>query len=581
MSAEKYSRRPCLLFRQNHKTVQWTYQAVLEKVDKMADFLATIAAPGDRIGFFAENGPEWPILDLACNKLGLVSVPIHITYNARMVDYIIQDAGVTGLVVSGAQISKIKELIPNLNLSWLFFLTPEDNSAGLADFSKPIYHFSEIVNSHKENKVENKSWIETEDQGQTLATIIYTSGTTGEPKGACLTNDNLISNIFSATQALAIYPQDRFLSILPLSHVLERSGGQFVPLLVGASIAYIENLKKLSQNLHDFHPTIFLGVPRLMEKFYEKVMEKVWSAGKIKKFLFYSALRMASKHHSFKRKKQKMYLISRWVYAVLDFLVFRKVRHSLGGSLRLVISGGAPLDKTIARFFEDVGVIVLEGYGLTETSPIIAMNRLENYRFGTVGLPLAVAYVKINEQKEILVKGLSVFSEYWNKPEETKEAFEGEWFKTGDLGFISNDGYLTVIGRKKDLIVLGSGKKVVPVPLELALERGKYIAQAMVYGNHLPHLQAILVPDFVELQSLVQDRGLSGLSRTELVKHPAIQKFYSEELRHSLKDFSDWEQIEEFKLLDREFSADLEELTPTLKVRRHKVLENLNIKEGN
>lgn len=579
-SVEKYSRRPCLLFRQNHKTVQWTYQTVWQKVQQIADFLATIAKPGDRIGFFAENCPQWPILDLACNKLGLVSVPIHITYNARLVDYIIQDAGVTGLVVSGAQVSKIKELIPHSNLSWLFFLTPENNPEESANFSIPIYYFNEIINSRPEIKAESKNWLESEDQDQVLATIIYTSGTTGEPKGACLTNDNLVNNILSATQALTIYPQDRFLSILPLSHVLERSGGQFVPLLVGASIAYIENLKKLSQNLHDFHPTIFLGVPRLMEKFYEKVMEKVWQASKLKKFLFYSALKMASQHHSFKRKKQKMYLISRWVYKVLDFLVFRKVRHNLGGRLRLVISGGAALDKTIARFFEDVGVIVLEGYGLTETSPIIAMNRLENYRFGTVGLALAVAYVKINEQKEILVKGLSVFKEYWNKPEQTAEAFDGEWFKTGDLGFMSEDGYLTIIGRKKDLIVLASGKKVVPIPLELALERGKYISQAMVYGNNLSHLRAIIVPDFVELGSVAEQKELFGLSRAEVVKHPVIQKFYLEEIKHCLKDFSDWEQIEEFKLLDREFSADLEELTPTLKVRRHKVLENLNIKEG-
>src|SRR3989338_1477720 len=403
-----------------------------------------------------------------------------------------------------------------------------------------------------------------------VCTIIYTSGTTGDPKGVVLTNRNLLENIKASLQYVPYTSKDVFLSILPLSHVLERTGGYYGPFYRGAAVYFAESPKTIAEDVKKVKPTIMVSVPRIFERVYDKVMDKVRASSNFKQKLFFKSLDVSRLYLNSRKSNLRTRPVLKLTYYLLDRLVLSKVRLSLGGRLKYSISGGASLNPSMAKFFEALGIRVLEGYGLTETSPIISVNPLVNYKFGTVGKIIPGVEVKIADDKEILVKGPNVMEGYYNNQKADQEVFENGWFKTGDLGFIDTDCYLTIIGRKKETIVTSTGKNVNPVELENALQESKYIRQAMVYGDKQKFISALIVPDFEEIKIYASENKID-LELYQLLKDERVNNLMDLEIKNQLKDFPENEQVRSFRILDREFSEEREELTPTLKLRREKI----------
>jgi len=380
-----------------------------------------------------------------------------------------------------------------------------------------------------------------------------------------LSHKNFLTNVAAATKAVPVHSSDVFLSFLPLSHIFERTAGYYGALFSGASIYYAESAKKLPDNIRQVRPTILVSVPRIFERVYEAIINSINANSFLKRKLFFYNLKIQGQ-----KNRSKSYNLSlRFKAALLDKLVGKKVRERLGGKLRYAISGGASLSPKVARFFNNFGIKILEGYGLTETSPVVSVNRLENFRFGTVGLPLDNVQVKISSDKEILIKGKSVMRGYWRKDKETQKVLSpGGWLKTGDLGFIDRGGFLTIIGRKKEMIITSVGKNVAPEPLENTLQLSKYILQAMVFGHRQKFISALIVPDFKVLQEYARDKGLKFRSKKDLLNKDWVFSLFEKEVKGLMSHFSPWEQVKKFILLERQFTLENEELTPTLKLRR-------------
>jgi long-chain acyl-CoA synthetase len=529
-------------------------------------FLSLKLKKGDRVIILSENRWEWPVIDLASNYLGLILVPIHTTYGYKYINYIIEKTDPKLVFISNQKLfENFKKIDKNLIDKFQEIILLDNNVKD----DLTLKYWSDII-SNFDSKVNIDPVLDLE----TIMTIIYTSGTTGMPKGAVLTNHNILVNIDNVLKYVPIYSNDRFFSFLPLSHVLERVAGNIVPLTLGASIYYSRNPKTLVDDIKKAQPTIMVSVPRIFEKIFDKIHDKLRDGSKFKHQLFYHALKVVSKINASKRNKEKpnklIYLQSK----VLDSLVFKKIRSIFGGHLRLAISGGSSLDRKIARFFEDVGVQVIEGYGLTETSPIIAVNKIDDYKFGTVGSVLANLDLKINDDKEILVKGSSVMSGYWQDEESTKNALQDGWFSTGDLGFMDKDGFLNIIGRKKEMIVLSTGKNIIPVNIELAVNYDRFITQSLVIGLNRKFITALIVPDFEELKIYCQQNDIKCSENKDCLGNEKIQKLYQNRINKSLKGFADYEQIKSFYLVDREFDQEHDELTPTLKLKRENIKSN-------
>jgi len=397
-------------------------------------------------------------------------------------------------------------------------------------------------------------------QPDDVCSIVYTSGTTGLPKGVELSHNNFLSNVEAVKSAVPVRQDDVFLSFLPLSHILERTCGYYVPLLSGAAIAYAESAKTILLNLSEIKPTILIAVPRIFEKFYEGVWNNARELAGFKKHIFFWAL---------KQKERGLPRI------LAEFLVFKKIKSKLGGHLRLAVSGGASLDKKIAKFFMKIGILILEGYGLTETSPVIAVNKEDGFKFGAVGKPISGVDVKIFRDKEILVKGPNVMKKYFNDLEGTKSVIDPDgWFHTGDLGFVDEEGFLTIIGRKKEMIVLSGGKNIWPEVIERELNNDCFVSQSMIIGNNRKFISALIVPDWEKIQNFLKENNLAAESPENLVKNEILNEFFRERVEEINKNFSDYEKIKKFQLIAQEFSQEREEMTPTLKLRRKTIEDN-------
>lgn len=557
-SALAHQRSAALGWKYENRFCSITYRELLDSVNRCVTGLRKLGvAKESKVAIFSKNRPEWAILDLALNKIGAVSVPIHITLSPRLIKYIIISSGAEFLAI-GDFFSKFQTIEKEVCLKAVIALSEihwRDDLVFWNDLVKEQPDAHEAVESD-------------------IASIIFTSGTTGDPKGVVLNNGNFIANIEAAVKYAPITSKDVFLSFLAVSHVLERTGGHFAPLFFGATIFYAESPKTIADDIKKTRPTILISVPRIFEKVYDKIMDTVRRKNPFAQKIFFASLRAARAYLNAKRANSSMKPFFKLTYYLADYFVLKKIRHSLGGRLKFSISGGAPLNPSVAKFFEALGIKVLEGYGLTETSPIISVNPLNNYKFGTVGKVLPGVEVKIAEDKEILVKGPNVMNSYWQNVQATKDAFTEDGFlKTGDLGFLDKENYLTIIGRKKEMIITSNGKNVNPSDLENALVESRYIAQAMVYGDKEKHLHAMIVPDFEELKNYAGEKSIS-LETFELIKYPPILELYKKEIIEHLNHFPDNEQIGKFYLLGREFSEEREELTPTLKLRRNKILEN-------
>lgn len=508
---------------------------------------------GQKVAIMLDNSPEWAISDLAAATLGVVTVPIHTTYNHIFLKNVILHSETDYLVIHKKFYDKHKETIKKLPLKKIIivgFIEEQNNKAKIESW--PL--------SYKEAQVGK---IISDVHANDLHTIIYTSGTTGDPKGVMLSHRNLMINTYSAKRSVIINPEDRFFSFLPLSHAFERVAGYYAAILSGSSIYFAQSKETLIEDIKKAKPTIINSVPRIFEKIYGKIFDKIDSSNPSQKKIFFKGLQL-----SVLKRKNELTFLQNFLWFLLNILVFRKLRSILGGHLRLAVSGGASLDLQVIKFFENLGVQIIEGYGMTETSPIISVNPIDDCRAGTVGQVLDCNQIKILDDKEILIKGNNVMLGYYNNDALTKKTIDKDgWLHSGDLGFIDKEGFLTIIGRAKDMIVLSTGKNIFPEAIENVLNESRYISQSMIYGDKSKHISALIVPNFEQLKLWCEKHNIK-LNLTD----ERIIEFYKLKIEDKLKHFAKVEQTNNFKLISEEFSQENGLLTPTLKLKREKVL---------
>ncbi len=551
------------------------FKDIQKTVDSLAAGLATLGVKkGDKVVLLSENRYEWAFCDFAILTNGAVTVPIYPTLLAPHIKFITNNSDAKVVIVSNAhQFNKIKEIEGELpQVEKFVIIDPEgvthDKLITLAEMQKQGEQHLQKTPDFIEKSV---AQIEPGD----LATIIYTSGTTGEPKGVMLTHSNFLSNIEGSLRAITIDASDTFLSFLPLSHVFERMVGHFLANYVGATVAYAESIDTVPENLLEVRPTLMASVPRFFEKVYARVMESLEAGSAFKKKLFLWAIGVGKEALQYKMKGQPVPGgMFRFKYNLANKLVFSKLRERVGGRIKFFVSGGAPLSKEIGEFFSSANLLILEGYGLTETSPVITVNRLNKFKFGTVGLPLDNVEVKIAEDGEILTRGPHVMQGYYKNEAATKEAIDEEgWFHTGDIGVFDDDGFLAITDRKKNIIVTAGGKNVAPQPIENLLITSQYIEQAVVIGDKRKFCSALIVPNLDVLKKFAAERGIQFQSTQELFNHPDVQKLYQQEIDAVSKDLARYERIKKFTLIEEPFTIESGELTPTLKVKRRIVEE--------
>ncbi|MDP9204653.1 MAG: long-chain fatty acid--CoA ligase [Gemmatimonadota bacterium] len=550
-----------------------SHSEVADRVRHAARGLTSLGVRrGDRVAILSENRPEWAIADFACLTAGLTDVPIYPTLPADQIAYILKDSGAVAIFVSTkSQADKIREIrtqLPALKTVIGFEDIPGLANMSIADLEKRGGEGETSISTatYKEDALTVKP--------DDLATIIYTSGTTGEPKGVMLSHDNIYSNVAASRKAIPFEGQDVGLSFLPLSHIFERMAGHYMMFATGTSIAYAESIDTVAANMGEVRPTLVLSVPRLYEKMYARILETALTGGFLKKKIFFWARGVAERWANEKLSGREPGGLLAWQYAIAQKLVFSKLKARTGGRLRYFVSGGAPLSPDINKFFYAAGLEILEGYGLTETSPVIAVNTPENFRIGTVGKPIDGVEVKIASDGEILTRGPHVMKGYYNKPEATREAIEPDgWFHTGDIGEL-RDGFLAITDRKKDIIVTAGGKNIAPQPLENKVKTNKYVAQAVMLGDKRKFPSMLVVPNFDQLERWATKRSIIWTDRAQLLRMPTIQAKMEKEVNKELAGAAHFELPKKIGLIEHDFSIEKGELTPTQKVKRRAIDKN-------
>jgi long-chain acyl-CoA synthetase len=543
----------------------WRVYTVKEFERATRECAARLAAAGleagDRLALFAENRPEWHVVDFACHLLGAVSVPLYATLLSDDVQYIVRDSGAKMLLVSGKDRARTA-------LGAMRSL-PEVRVVGIdAGLAEGLSCLDDLPLPSKRKRKEAPLL----GPGD-LASIIYTSGTTGEPKGVMLSHSNFVSQLQAVKDAYPISEHDISMSFLPLSHVFERTV-DYVFFYFGVQINYVESIERVPVQLTEIRPTIMVSVPRLYERSYIRIISKIRAESGAKRRLFEWGLRVGRRVREAEWRGGRAARLTRGQYTLAKARIFSKVTERLGGRLRFSISGGAPLAREVAEFFDIIGLPILQGYGLTETSPVVAANRLDANRIGSVGQVLSGVEVRIADDGEILVRGPNTMVGYWNKPEATAEVTDAEgWFHTGDVGYLDNAGFLYITDRKKDIIVTSGGKNVAPQPIEGRLGATPYITQAVVIGDRYPYLTALIVPNFENLQAHFEAKGVRVPEKEAMAGHADTHALIGEAVKAVNADLAAHERIRQFSLLNRDFSLEDGELTPTMKVRRKIVNE--------
>ncbi len=527
----------------------------------------------DKVAIISENRPEWLISDMAIISLGAVDVPIYPTLTAKQIEFIFNDAKVKMAVVSNqSQLNKVLKIRDAVkSLKKIIVMTAKDEFE-----DGKIIGFPKVYELGSEFEKENRDFFRTalrKIKPDDLLTIIYTSGTTGNPKGVMLTHNNLVSNILSSATVIPIGPDDTLLSFLPLCHSFERMAGYYTAFACGATVAYAESPETVRDNLLEIHPTIVTTVPRLFERIQSRLQKQIDSSSPARKKIFYWAVEVGRKHIA-ARKKGIISPLLKTQYAIADKLVFQKLRDRTGGRMKFFVSGGAALPRALGEFFESVGISIIEGYGLTETSPVLCANRLDDYEFGTVGKPIPGVSIKIAADGEILAKGPNIMQGYFNNKEATEEVIDRDgWFHTGDIGVFNAKGMLMITDRKKHLFVSSGGKNIAPQPIENLFLQSKYIDQFVLIGDRRMFLTALIVPDFDALQEYADRNKIPYSNSAELSGIPEIYSLIEKDIQVLQKDLANFERVRKFALLDHPFSIEDGEITPTLKIKR-KVVEH-------
>jgi long-chain acyl-CoA synthetase len=539
-------------------------------VEEIAMGLASLGLDkGDHVAILSENRPEWAFADMAVLALGGADVPIYPSLPSAQVRYILADSEAKAVFVSNpTQAAKVAEVRGGLEgLKHVIAFEPVAGAISL----------DELRTRGQDALARDKDAVRTRAArvlASDLATIIYTSGTTGDPKGVMLTHGNLVSNTLGAAKFIPqLKPDWTCLSFLPLCHVFERTAGHNLMLHAGATIAYAESVERVADNMVEVRPQIMSSVPRLYEKMYGRVHEKVAKDPKWRQAVFRWALAVGRAGFQARVARRSPGPLLRLKLALAERLVFAKIKQRTGGRLEIFISGGAPLSREIAEFFGAADILICEGYGLTETSPVITCNRPHRLRPGSVGQPIEGVEVKIAEDGEILTRGPHIMKGYYKKPEATREAIDPEgFFHTGDIGHLDPEGFLVITDRKKDLIATSGGKKIAPQPIENRLKANRFFSEVVMIGNRRNFAAALVVPNFELLLGWAKEHGIDG-TREELVKKPEVVAYYLQLVREMTDDLAQFEKIKKVALLPKDFSQAAGELTPTFKVKRRVVEE--------
>ena len=523
---------------------------------------------GDRVAILSENRPEWPTADIASLLLGAVTVPLYTTLTAEQTAFVLNDAGCRAIFLSSdQQLHKVLSILNRTQIEKIVVMDPVEFHGDLAPFADRCVIMNRITSQGPENLDREIEAQARSVNPNDLATIVYTSGTTGASKGAMLTHGNIASNIQCSLLGFDMRPGLVSISFLPLCHITARHV-DFAMLYHGVTLAYCPFLDRLPASLLEVQPSIFVAVPRVYEKIYAQAKQK--SRGLPKSAIFDWAFSVGRSHKA-EILAGKIPTSHSWKLA--NKLVFSKIRQGMGGKVEHFISGGAPLGRELAEWYADAGIRIHEGYGLTETSPVIAVNTPINHRIGTVGKILPNLEVRIAEDGEILVKGPSVFKGYWNRPDETNAALTDGWFKTGDIGNIDADGYLSVTDRKKDLIKTSGGKFIAPQPIENSLKLSPLVGTAAVLGDRRKFPSVMVSPNFTLLEEWARENNVPFASRAKLIANPKVQALYEGIVEGINANLARFEKLKRVLLVADEFTADNGALTPTMKLRRRVIEE--------
>ncbi|MDP4191621.1 MAG: long-chain fatty acid--CoA ligase [Bacteroidota bacterium] len=516
---------------------------------------------GDKVAILSQNSPQWVIADFAITFLGAATVPLYITQVTSQMEYILTNAGVKVLFCSSKTLfDRIEPALNRINLEKIIIYSPFESGSKFTTLDE-LKLLGEKTDKEDPELIKK---LHCSVKPETVASIIYTSGTTGEPKGVVLTHKNLTSNAVDASSVISWHPKgDIALSFLPLSHIFERTMIN-IYLYRGVRIFFAESIELLAQNLQEIHPTIMSSVPRMLEKVYDKILQKGSELKGIKKFLFDWAIRLSKSY----RHNEKRSLWFNIQLKIASLLIYKKWRKAVGGHLRFIISGGAPLSESLAQIYLSAGIPVVQGYGLTETSPVIAVNTKEKNIVGSVGKIIPNVEVKIARDGEIMVRGPNIMQEFYNSPQTTKEVFSEGWFCTGDIGYLDKEGFLFVTDRKKDLIKKSSGKFVAPGPIESKLSSYPFIDFSVLIGEARKFIAALLLPNFNNLKEWATKNGLSAQSNEILIRLPEVENLFQSIVDEVNKGLNPWEKIIKFIVIESEPTIASSELTPTMKLRR-------------
>jgi len=504
--------------------------------------------------------------------LGCIDVPLYPISTSDSIEFILNNSESVGIVVSNKfQLNKVLKI--RNECKTLRFIVVMNNEDKVSD--KEVFSFSEVQSKGMEFKKDHSKYFEDSCrlcQENELCTIIYTSGTTGVPKGVMLTHKNIVSNIKAAHEIFDIGENDVFLSFLPLCHIFERMGGYYTAFSGGSTIAYAESIEKIASNMEDIHPTIMTAVPRLFERMYSKIKRNVESQPEKKQKIFNWAIEIGKEYNVEKKSGHPVPIFLSLKRKLADKLVFHKLRAKTGGQLRFFISGGAALSRELGLFFEAAGILIIEGFGLTESSPVIAANRVNDYKFGTVGKPMPGVEIKIAKDGEILAYGPNIMQGYYKNKKETEETIKDGWLYTGDIGVFDAEGFLIITDRKKHLFKTSGGKYIAPTPIENMFLASKYIDQFILIGDRRMFLSALIVPDYDALKEYADANRIQYKSVEDLVEMKQIYELLDKELDVFQKKLANFERVRKFAILDKPFTIETGELTPSLKIKR-KVVE--------
>ena len=573
-TAEKYPSKTGMMYKSEGNWQERNFSDMAVEVRQLAAGLAAMGVKkGHKVVIYGENSVEWALSDYAILTCGAATAAIYATLLPEQAAYICNDSGADiALVSNKIQFDKLMSVEKDLKSVKTYILF---DATGIDHPN--VMTYKALRDKGSEHLKANPGLIEQQLASLTrndLAIMIYTSGTTGEPKGVMLSHGNLLSNIEAGLRSLPVSEKDVFLSFLPLSHIFERMVGHFLANFRGATIAYAQSIEAVPANLLEIRPTLMASVPRLFEKIYAKVLAGVEEGSAVKQKIFNWAVGVGREVTTYRQNNRPLPGGLSFKYKLATKLVFSKLQERVGGNIRFFVSGGAPLAKEIGEFFTAAGLLIIEGYGLSETSPVITVNRLDKFKFGTVGIALDNVEVKIAEDGEILTRGPHVMLGYYNKPEDTKEAIDEEgWFHTGDIGIFDEDGMLKITDRKKNIIVTAGGKNVAPQKVENLLVTSKYIDQVLVIGDKRKFCSALIVPSQEAVEKFAAEHGLDQSDFAKLCREESVRKVIQHEVDEANARLASYESIKKFILVPRMFSIETGELTPSLKIKR-KVVES-------